>query len=261
MKISLITVSLNSEKSILDTINSVKSQTYQNIEHIFIDGNSSDLTIKIIKKNMKDGTKILSEDDNGIYEAINKGIRLCSGNVIGIVNSDDILFSKYTIRLIANEFKNKKIDIIYGDSVFYKDNQFEKPTRYYDSSIFRFNKLKYGIMPAHTTLFCKKDIFKKNGLYDISFEIAADFDFFCRLSKIKNIKINYINHPLVRMREGGKSTGSLHKKLKITHEILEVLKKNKINSNYLIVSLRFLLKLRQVFFVSNKLKNKLMKLN
>jgi len=261
MKISLITVTLNSEKSILDTINSVKSQTYQNVEHIFIDGNSSDLTIKIIKKNTKDGTKILSEDDNGIYEAINKGIKLCNGDVIGIVNSDDILFCKNTIRLIVNEFKNHKVDIIYGDSVFYKDDQFKKPTRYYDSSIFRFNKLKFGVMPAHTTLFCKKDIFKENGLYDTSFKIASDFDYFCRLSKIRNIKINYVNQPLVRMREGGKSTGSFYKKLKITSEILKILKKNKINSNYLIISLRFFLKLRQVFFVRNKLKSKLNKLN
>ena len=179
MKISIITVCLNSENTIADTINSVNSQTYKSIEHIFIDGGSTDQTLKILKKNPNKKKKIFIKKKSSIYEAMNFGIKKSKGEIIHILNSDDIFQSNLTIEKVMKIIsKYPQYDFFLGNVIFFSDNNYSKIKRFYPSNINKILNLKYGDMPPHPASFVRKKIYEYHGLYSQNYQIASDFDFF-----------------------------------------------------------------------------------
>lgn len=247
MKISLITVTYNSAKTLPDTIQSVLSQSYSNIEYIIIDGASQDNTIDIVKEyeplfNGRIGW--ISERDDGLYDAINKGIAMSTGDVVGILNSDDFFTSPTVIEEIANNF-SEEIDAVYGDVHFVNSTDLARPIRYYSSKIFRPSLMKLGFMPAHPTFYCRKSCYDKYGLYKTDFKIAADFDLLLRFIYVHHISLKYLPFDMVTMRVGGASTNGLKSHVCIMKEHLRSFKENGLKSNFFLLSLRYFYKLTE----------------
>ena len=226
MKLTIVTVCFNSEKTITDTINSVNSQTYKNIEHIFVDGGSKDNTLRIINKNPNPKKKILIKKNSSIYEAMNIGIKNASGSVIQILNSDDILHSNQVIeKTILKIKKNPKHDVFLGNVIFFSLNNFYKIKRHFKSHKRRIKNMFYGDMPPHPASFVRKQVYDKHGVYDTNFKIASDYDFFLRILTINKVKYKILSHDVVRMRTGGTSDKYIKSYLITTKEILNSLKK------------------------------------
>ena len=181
MRISLITVCFNSEDSIEKTLISVKNQNFQNFEHIVIDGNSQDNTLEIVSK-FKHISKVVSEKDNGIYDALNKGIKISEGEIIGFLNSDDTFHDSNILKIISESFNNK-IDCIFGDLIYTDKN--EKIKRKWSGSNFKTGKFKKGWMPAHPTFYCRKEIYNQFGIYNDTYKIAGDFELMLRFLETK----------------------------------------------------------------------------
>lgn len=240
MKISIITATFNSGATIRDTIRSVLSQNYSDFEHIIIDGNSKDNTIDIItefepKYNGK--LRWISEPDKGLYDAMNKGIQRATGDVVGILNSDDFFSNPNILSHVAKYIEG--VDAVYGDIHFVNDNDLAKCIRYYSSKDFAPWKMRFGFMPAHPSFYCKKEIYLKYGLFDTSFKIAADFEQLLRLIYINRIRTKYIPLDFVTMRTGGASTSGLQSHKKIFADHLRAYRKNGVRSNKLLESLRY----------------------
>ena len=205
-RVSIITVAKNSENTIKNTIDSVLSQTYENIEYIIVDGLSADNTVNIIKSYKDKISKFISEPDDGLYDAMNKGIGLATGNIIGILNSDDIYMNSNVIKQVIKEFNNRNIDSVFSDLVYVSQNDTKKIIRYFDSSQFKPSLFAYGLMPAHPTFFVKRKAYEKYGVFRTDLKIAADFDILVRFLYIHKISYSYIKEVLVKMRVGGVST-------------------------------------------------------
>jgi glycosyltransferase involved in cell wall biosynthesis len=203
MKVSIITVSLNSSKSILRTIKSVNDQEYHNIEHVFIDGNSEDNTTEIIRRNSTRTNTIVIEPDNGIYDAMNTGIRMASGNIIGILNSDDVFASNNIISNIVKRFEGTNIDGVFANITYV--NRYNQTVRCWNSSEFMKNSFSDGWHPPHPSLFLKKEVYLVCGLFDMNFKIAADFEFMLRIFEKSDLDIKFMNETVVNMLVGGKS--------------------------------------------------------
>ncbi len=232
MKISIITVCYNSEKTIKDTIESVLNQTYKDYEYLIVDGMSKDSTLNIVKsyeKKFKGKLKIISEKDKGLYDAMNKGIKMASGDIIGIINSDDILANEDVFNKIIYTFKNEKCDAVYGDLVFLDKETMTIPTRNF---VAHKPSHRLGWHPPHPTLYIKKDVYNKIGNFNIDYKIAADLDFMLRLIN-NNYKLVYIPEYLVKMRDGGISTNGLKGYINSLKESSLVLKNNRIKLPYL----------------------------
>lgn len=242
MKISIITVVWNNHKTIKQAINSVLNQTYQEIEYIIIDGKSFDGTVSIINSYGDKISKFISEPDKGLYDAMNKGIAIATGDIIGILNSDDFYENNNIIQNIVDEFQTKKVDIIYGDVVYVNPNNLKKIVRYYDSSKFDPLKFAYGWMPAHPSVFIKKHIYEKYGLFRTDLKVASDFDILARLIYSNNVNYSYVNKVFVRMRTGGISS-SFSNIFLIIKEQLKVCKENNIDTNIFKISSKYLTKL------------------
>lgn len=232
MKVSIITVARNNAKTIKDTINSVLSQTYTDKEYIVIDGGSTDGTTQIIKSYGKKINKFISEKDEGIYDAMNKGIKLATGDVVGMLNSDDFYLNEYIIERVAREFQTKQVDSVYADLLYVQPSDLSKVVRYYDSSCFAPKNFKYGWMPAHPTFFVKKEIYKKYGLFKKDYKIAADFELLARFLDKNKITYSYINEPIIKMRVGGVSTSGLKSTYLLNKEIIRACKENNIDTNW-----------------------------
>ena len=245
MKVSIITVCYNSEKTIEKTIRSVLSQNYKDYEYIVIDGNSTDNTLKIINKYRKKIDIFKSEKDRGIYDAINKGIKHSSGSIISILHSDDVFYDKLTIKNVVSNFKlNQKIDCLIGNTVIVKKNS-KKKLRNYKANFFRNWMLYFGYSPPHPSTFFKQKIYKKYGLYNIKYIIAGDFEFFVRVFLKKKLLFKVIDKNFVLMRTGGKSSNSFKSNLIASHEIIKSFKDNNLYTNWFLIVLRFPLKLLQ----------------
>lgn len=225
MKIALITTTYNSEKTIEYCIESVNSQTHIEIEHIIIDGSSTDNTIEIIKNTSSRFIKIVSEPDKGIYDAMNKGIRLASGDVIGTLNSDDTLINDQVITKIAEIFlKKPEIDCVYGNLVFV--NSDGKVVRKWQSRPYKPGLFAQSWTPAHPTFYCRREVFEKYGLYKTDYKIAADVEFMLRVLELHKIKSYFLDETLVSMSMGGVSTQGLKSTITITKEMHRAFKEN-----------------------------------
>ena len=212
MKVSIITSCFNREATIGQAIESVLNQDYPNIEYIIIDGASTDKSLEIIKKHKDKITKIVSEPDKGMYEALNKGIRLASGDIIGLVHSDDFLYAPNTISKIVTTFQKTNADFIYGNGLFVDPEKTNKVIRNWEIGKYSKWKVKHGWLPLHPTCYIKKSCIDKLGLYDESYKIAADSDFLVRYLYEANLKVYYLNEYIVRMRMGGLSTDKKRRK-------------------------------------------------
>jgi len=228
LKISIISVCYNSSKTILDTIKSVNSQSYPNIEHVFIDGLSSDNTLEIIRSNSKKKNIIISEKDSGLYDAINKGILNATGDVIGILHSDDILYSSKIVSDLIAKIYNENLDGVYGDLQYVDKKNTNKIIRLWKSCEFNPNLLGKGWMPAHPTLILKKEVYIKHGVFNKSFKIAADYDFMLRILKNSDLKFGYLSKVVTKMRVGGASNRSIKNIIKKSKEDYRAIRSNNI---------------------------------
>ena len=253
--ISIITVCYNSAKTIEKTFQSIQKQTYKNIEYIVIDGNSTDNTLDIISKYNNIITKNISERDNGLYDAMNKGILLATGDIIGILNSDDIYANKNVISNINKQIKLFKVDSAYGDLVYTKSDDLNKTIRYWKSGDFSKKKFLYGWMPPHPTFFVKREIYIKHGFFNLKLKSAADYEIMLRLLYKKNISTTYLNEILVKMRVGGKSNNSLISRLKGNREDRLAWKLNDLKSLRITFIFKPLRKILQFFIKPKTRKN------
>ena len=227
MKISIITVCYNSAETIYDTINSVNNQTYPNIEHIFIDGRSTDNTLEIINLNSERDKIVISEKDFGLYDAMNKGIKLATGDIIGLINSDDLYCDPHALYKVAEEFKkNKNLDSVYADLYYVSKNNIKKIIRRWVTGYQ--SKFKYGWHPAHPTFYIKKSVYNRFGLFDLSFRLAADFEIMLRFLEKHKISTTYLKEPLLKMRLGGETNKSLKNIYYQNIECLRAFDKNNI---------------------------------
>ena len=229
MKISIITAVLNNVEHINACIESVQSQTYNNIEHIVIDGGSTDGTLKIIENNKKI-RQWVSEPDKGTYDALNKGISLATGDIIGLLHSDNVFDNELIIEKIAAIFNVSICDALYGDLLYVSRENLNKTVRYWKSSVFDVKQFRNGWMPAHPTLFLKKNVFDTFGLYDLQFRIASDYDLMLRTLGSGKLKCEYLPEVVTRMRMGGASNKSIKNIIRKSKEDYIALKKNNMGS-------------------------------
>ncbi len=246
MKISIITVVWNNKDTIKCAIDSVLNQTYKKIEYIIVDGASTDGTIDIIKSYGNKISRFISEPDDGLYDAMNKGIKVATGNIIGILNSDDFYIDNNVIKKVANIFKEKGVDSMFADLVYVKPNNLDKVVRYYDSSKFLPNKFQYALYPAHPTFFVKKEIYDKYGIFKTNYKIAADFDLMARFLYTNRISYYYLNEAIIKMRLGGVSS-SFSSVWINSLEQLRVCNENGIKTNICKILFKYLIKLIGAF--------------
>jgi glycosyltransferase involved in cell wall biosynthesis len=246
MKISIITVVLNGAKTVRETIESVLNQTYNNIEYIVIDGQSTDGTMDIINEYRDRISRVVSEQDHGLYAAINKGIDLAQGDVIGLIHSDDFYLDNLVIQRVADEFINKKVDSVFADLLYIKDNNVEKALRYFSTKNFTPEKLIYGLMPPHPTFFVKKDIYEKYGGYEVDYKIAGDYEMFVRLLYVNKISYAYINLPIIKMRVGGISSGGMKTKIACNMEVIRAIRANGVKTNHLVILKKYPIKILEI---------------
>ena len=240
MKVSIITISFNAKVTIEKTLLSVANQSYENIEHIIVDGNSKDNTIDICKS-YSHISKILSEPDKGVYDAFNKGIKLATGDVIGFLNADDTFYNENSIQDIVDTFSNNETDIVYGNLDYV--NEEGKVIRNWISRPYEKGLVKKAWMPAHPTFYCKKQVYDRLGVYNDSFKIAGDFELCLRFLEVNQVSSYYLNKKLVKMLVGGISNSGLKSKWIIYKEELRALKINNIIVNPLSF---FLFKLKKI---------------
>src|SRR5690606_6532908 len=240
MKISIITVCYNSSETIEDTLKSVASQTYNDIEYIIIDGNSKDNTLEIISKYKHIVSRLVSESDKGLYDAMNKGIKLATGDYIGILNSDDTFYEPETIAKVANFLAKNPLDACTGDIVQHRNG---KVIRKYSSKNWSPEKLKIGYMPPHPSIFFKRELFQKFGLYQLGYKIAADYELIIRYFLKFGISYKYSGIITTSMAVGGESSSGMSSYKKITEEVDKGFKSNDIAYSPFKVKYRFVWKI------------------
>jgi len=238
MKVSIITVCFNSAKTIEDTINSVLNQDYLDIEYIVIDGGSNDGTQDIIKKYHENIASWVSEPDLGMYDAMNKGIARATGEIIGILNSDDVYISTQVVSQLIKAMNDAKADIVFADLILVDPNNLNKVLRYYDSGRFKPSRFRWGWMPAHPTVFVKKKYYDKVGPFALDYEIAADYEMLIRILAIEKAPFAYLPKAVVRMRAGGASTAGLVRNWILNKEIVRGCKANGIYTNMAMLLLK-----------------------
>ncbi|MGQ1909314.1 glycosyltransferase family 2 protein [Marinifilum sp. RC60d5] len=229
MKISIITVTYNSSATIEDCIASVNNQTYLDIEHIIIDGASKDDTVNIIESLPNRVSKIVSEPDKGIYDAMNKGINLATGDIVGILNSDDLFYDNDVLQNLVDVFESEEIDCVYGNLVFF--NSEGKITRKWKSKPYEQGLFSKSWSPAHPTFYCKKGLYDKYGLYKIDYKIAADVELMLRFLELNKVRSRFTDKYMVRMLTGGVSTQGIKSTIIITKELRRAFKENQIPFN------------------------------
>ena len=237
MKISIITATFNSSESLKSCIDSVVMQDYSSIEYIIIDGKSSDSTTEIVKNYQATYSyiKMVSENDSGIYDALNKGLALATGDVIGFLHSDDLFPSNTIISELATKINDNNLDGIYGDLQYVTKENTNKIIRIWKSCDFRPELLKKGWMPAHPTLIIKKQVYLKHGFFNKSYKISADYDFMLRIFKDSNLKFGYLPKVVTKMRVGGVSNRSIKNIIKKTKEDYRAVRSNNIGGCFTIL--------------------------
>lgn len=243
MDVSIITVSRDSAGTIEETIRSVLAQTYAHIEYIVVDGASRDGTMDIAARYKSRLRHLLSEPDHGIYDAMNKGIRLASGEVIGILNSDDFFADPRVVERIAEEFSRSKADCVFSDLLMVDPHDTNRVIRYYDSSRFTPKQFAYGLAPAHPTFFVRRACYERYGYYKTDYVIAADFELLARFLARHKLAYSHLDAVSVRMRRGGVSGTGLATRWINTREKLRACRENGIETNAFKVLWRYPYKL------------------
>ena len=228
MKITVITVAYNSAATIADTLRSVAGQTHPNIEHIVIDGASSDGTVALVREHASPTTTLLSEPDRGIYDAMNKGLQLATGDLVGFLNADDMLAGPNAVASLAAAASHAEADVVYGDLSYVRKDRPTEVLRYWSSGAFDADRLRYGWMPPHPTFYVRRSALKSFGPFDLQFRIAADYDFMLRYLGRPGIRVAYVPEVLVHMRAGGASNRSMRAMMQKSREDLAALKKNRV---------------------------------
>lgn len=224
MRITIITVCFNRKATIAKAMKSVFDQNYPNIEYIIIDGNSTDGTKEIIESYKDKVSLYISEPDKGMYDAINKGIKLATGEIIGLMHSDDEFYDATTVSKIAARFNfDSSIEGVYGDGIYVSNDEKERLIRNRIGGSFSIQKVKSGWLPLHPTVYLKKSIINKYGMYDLDFKIASDTEFLLRYLYKHKIKMSYVNHYFVKMRMGGMSTNA-KRALEVLYEDYKIYK-------------------------------------
>ena len=246
MKVSIITPVLNNGVYVGNCMQSLLGQTYENIEYIVVDGESIDGTVGVIKDVVKRyperNMKFISEKDNGIYDAMNKGIGLATGEIIGILNSDDFYINNDVISSVVNEFMEKDVGAVFADLVYARADNLDKIVRYYSSANFHPGKMAYGWMPAHPTFFVKRHLYEQYGLYKTDYLIAADYELIARFLVRNKVSYSYIPEVLVKMRTGGASTRNLKSNWILNKEILRACAENGVETNIFKVYSKYFVK-------------------
>jgi len=248
VRVTLITATYNSGASIKTCLDSVVSQDYDVFEYLIIDGKSSDETLSIVEdfQQKYPFIKLISEKDEGIYDALNKGVLLATGDVIGFVHSDDLLASKTVISEIVATLKNEKLDGVYGDLEYVRKEDTSKVVRFWKSRSFNSKLLSMGWMPAHPTLFLKKEVYEKHGFFNLRYKISADYDFMLRILKDDSLKFGYLPKVITKMRVGGASNGSINNIINKTKEDYRAIRSNQIGGWFSIL-IKNTSKIKQLF--------------
>lgn len=229
LKFSIITACFNSSRTIAEAISSLKSQTWSDVEHIVIDGASSDDTANIARLTLGAKDVLVSEPDNGIYDALNKGIRHSSGDVIGFLHSDDFLANEAVLQQVAEIFLQSNVDAVYGDLLYVNAVNPSRIVRHWRAGEFSRLKLHRGWMPPHPTFFMRRDLYKILGAFNTDYVIASDYESLLRYLSYPSLKVKYIPEVLVKMRIGGASNGSLKQIIRKSREDFSVMKKYGLN--------------------------------
>jgi len=228
MKISIITSVYNNKDTIAEAIESVLMQTYDDIEYIVVDGKSTDGTIDIIKQYQGKITSFVSETDEGLYDGLNKGLSLASGEVVGFLHSDDFYAHSAVIENVMKAFRSHQVDSVYGNLIYVKKEDTSKVVRYWNSGDFCIKKLHRGWMPPHPTFFVKRDIYRKYGIFDTNFRIAADYDIILRFLGKHKISTYYMSDVFIKMRVGGESNRSLGNIFQKSKDDFKAMRNNKV---------------------------------
>lgn len=255
MKVSIVTASFNSTNTIRDTIDSVLRQTYHDIEYIVKDGGSTDGTVDILKEyepKFCGRMKWITEKDKGIYDGMNKGILMSTGDVVGTLNSDDFFTDEHVIENMVKAMEEKKVDAVYGDIHFVKNCDLKTTVRYYSSKHFKPFWLRFGFMPAHPSFYLKRDVYEKAGLYKTDYKIGSDFEMMVRLFHKYRISYYYLPQDFVTMRSGGASTRNINSRITLLKEDVKACRENGIYTNCLIIALKYLYKATEFRMVSSK---------
>lgn len=247
MKISIITPSYNSVKTIEQTIKSVINQSGVDLEYIIIDGGSTDGSLDIINKYPDQIAKVVSEKDYGIYDAMNKGVKLATGEIIGIINSDDFYFNEAVLAQVVFRFENEKIDACYGDIDYVDKNETSKIVRVWHAGEYNEKKLNNGWIPPHPAWFCRREVYEKYGLYRTDMKLAADYEFMLRCLKVHKIQVAYLNEPLVHMRNEGASSKDVKQRLLGWSELKKGWTINKLSIPKFFIIRRIISKIPQFF--------------
>ena len=237
--VSIITVAKNCESTIEATINSINQQSYPSIEHIIIDGVSTDNTLNILTKQREKYSLLVSEPDKGIYDAMNKGLNLASGDIIGFLNADDIFADAEIINDVVNRIVGTGKDAVFGDLVYVRPSKPKRIVRYYDSSGFTRKWLAIGAMPAHPTLYLRRSIYERFGEYKTDYRIAADFEFIARIFGEDQTSYSYLPKVMVRMSTGGISTKNLKSNWVLNREMIRACSENNIPTNIFRILLKY----------------------
>lgn len=247
MKLSIITAVLNRADTIGRALLSIKSQNINNeYECIVIDGGSTDGSLSMIKELLSGDDILISEPDNGIYDALNKGIANARGDIIGFMHSDDFYASNDILAFVLAAFEDKSVDLVAGDVEFFVRGNDGNVVRKYSSGSLTAKRLSWGLMPAHPAVFVKKSIFDKYGGFQTQYKIAADYEFFCRLANIDNINYQYYPKSFIRMQLGGISTKGINSMLKINSEVISACRNNGIKTNYFKIICKYFFKILEL---------------
>jgi glycosyltransferase involved in cell wall biosynthesis len=242
MKISLITVSYNSESTIKDTIDSILAQNHPDIEYIIVDGKSKDNTVEILQSYGDRISRWISEPDKGIYDGMNKGVTMATGDVVGMLNSDDFYYDNTIISQVAKAFEDPTVDAVFGNLIFVDPKDLKKPIRSYSSKNWHPGKFARGFMPAHPTFFVRRKYYEQFGLFKTDYKIASDYEMLIRLLYVNKLKYKYLPITMVVMRKGGVSSSGLKSNIILNNEIKRACRENGIRTNLPLIYLKYFTK-------------------
>lgn len=251
MKISLITATYNSGRVLRTTLESVLKQTYSDIEYIIIDGASKDNTMDLVHEYeplFNGRIKWISEPDKGIYDAMNKGIRMATGDIVGIINSDDFYHRTDVLSRVAEAFEEPGVQAVYGDVRFVHPGDLDKTIRYYSSKVFSPKLFRYGFMPAHPTFFTYKKYFEEFGYYKTDYKIAADYELLVRFLYVHKLQAKYLPLDFMKMRTGGVSTASVRSNILLNKEIVRACRENGLWTCFPLLLMKYAVKVLELIF-------------